>query len=67
MPLGAAGERGFDLRAVLGLHVRGAGDPTMRVAAAGAIRATRTADGPATLELRLSGSAVLARAWGPGA
>jgi len=31
------------------------------------MRATRTPDGPATIELRRDGTAVVARAWGPGA
>lgn len=60
-------ERPVDLRAVLGPLVRGSGDPTMRVAAAAAIRATVTPSGPATIELRVDGDAASARAWGPGA
>lgn len=57
----------LDLRGVLGPLARGSGDPTMRVAANGALRASMTADGPATVELRVEGSAVRAWAWGPGA
>lgn len=56
-----------DLRAVLGTLVRGAGDPTMRVASGAAIRACVTAAGPASIELRVIGSELRARAWGPGA
>jgi 3-methyladenine DNA glycosylase/8-oxoguanine DNA glycosylase len=66
-PLGGDPARGFDLRAVLGLHVRGAGDPTMRVAAGAAIRASVTPDGPGAIDLRVAGGEVHARAWGPGA
>ncbi len=56
-----------DLRIVLGLLARGSGDPTMRVGDGGAVRASMTADGPGTIELRIEGSAVRAWAWGPGA
>jgi hypothetical protein len=56
-----------DLRFVLGPLVRGAGDPTMRVAAGAAIRASVTPDGPGAIELRVHGPAVRAWAWGPGA
>jgi 3-methyladenine DNA glycosylase/8-oxoguanine DNA glycosylase len=59
--------RSIDLRAVLGPLARGAGDPTMRVAAGAAIRASVTPDGPATIEIRASGEVVRASAWGPGA
>ena len=47
-----------DLRAFLGPLARGSGDPTMRVASGAAIRASVTANGPATIELRVSGGAV---------
>jgi 3-methyladenine DNA glycosylase/8-oxoguanine DNA glycosylase len=57
----------LDLRAILGLLVRGSGDPTMRVAAGVAIRASMTAIGPGVLELRVAGDVLGARAWGPGA
>ena len=60
-------DRALDLRAVLGPLARGSSDPTMRVAAGGAIRASVTPDGPGTVELRVAGTTVLARAWGPGA
>ncbi len=39
----------------------------MRIGAGRAIRATRTPDGPATIELSLRGAALHAEAWGPGA
>ena len=57
----------LDLRRTLGVHLRGSGDPTMRLAASHVIRATRTADGPATIELALQGDRLAAEAWGPGA
>jgi 3-methyladenine DNA glycosylase/8-oxoguanine DNA glycosylase len=56
-----------DLRVALGLLVRGAGDPTMRVASGAAIRASVTPDGPGAIEIRLAGPTVQAAAWGPGA
>ncbi|MBI3745689.1 MAG: DNA-3-methyladenine glycosylase 2 family protein [Chloroflexi bacterium] len=56
-----------DLRVVLGPHVRGRGDPTGRLSARSASRATRTPDGPATLLVELRGSSAEAEAWGPGA
>jgi 3-methyladenine DNA glycosylase/8-oxoguanine DNA glycosylase len=46
---------------------RGFGDPTMRLAGQRAWRATRTADGPATVALEVSGGELLAEAWGAGA
>ena len=55
---------------VLGVHRRGAGDPTYRVGPDGAhARAMRTPQGPATLEvLPLDGTGEIhARAWGAGA
>jgi 3-methyladenine DNA glycosylase/8-oxoguanine DNA glycosylase len=57
----------LDLRRTLGVHLRGGGDPTMRLAAGHVIRATRTADGPATLELVVTSDLLTAEAWGPGA
>src|SRR4029077_14565692 len=56
-----------DLRAVLGLNVRGPGDPTGRLSSRSAIRATRTPDGEATLLVELRGTRAEAEAWGPGA
>lgn len=46
---------------------RGRGDPTMRFAADGVWRATRTPEGAATVHLRPDGRDVAVRAWGPGA
>lgn len=60
-------DRRLDLRTLLGPLARGAGDPTMRVAAAAAIRASVTPDGPGVIEIRVRGRAARARAWGPGA
>ena len=60
-------DRPVDLRAFLGPLARGSGDPTMRVAAAAAIRASVTPDGPGSIEIRVDGAAASARAWGPGA
>jgi 3-methyladenine DNA glycosylase/8-oxoguanine DNA glycosylase len=70
-----------DLRATLGIHRRGAGDPTLRFSRDGsAWRASRTPDGPVTLWLVAEGRAdggpagaggggttIRAQAWGPGA
>ncbi|MGO4257295.1 DNA-3-methyladenine glycosylase family protein [Marmoricola sp. RAF53] len=56
--------------AVLGVHRRGAGDPTYRALPSGTqVRALRTPVGPATLEVDPLGTDahVAARAWGPGA
>ena len=39
----------------------------MRVAAGAAVRASVTPDGPATVEISVSGAVASARAWGPGA
>jgi 3-methyladenine DNA glycosylase/8-oxoguanine DNA glycosylase len=60
-------DRPLDLRLTLGPHLRGTGDPAMRLGMNRAIRATRTPDGPATIELVLRGSALHVEAWGPGA
>jgi 3-methyladenine DNA glycosylase/8-oxoguanine DNA glycosylase len=60
-------DRPLDLRAILGPLVRGSGDPTIRVAAGAAIRASATPDGPGTIEVRAEGASILASAWGPGA
>jgi 3-methyladenine DNA glycosylase/8-oxoguanine DNA glycosylase len=60
-------DRHVDLRAFLAPLARGSGDPTMRVAAGAAIRASVTPDGPAAIEIRVDGASVHARAWGPGA
>lgn len=60
-------DRPVDLRAFLGPLARGSGDPTTRVAAAAAIRASVTPEGPGAIEIRIDGATVRARAWGPGA
>jgi 3-methyladenine DNA glycosylase/8-oxoguanine DNA glycosylase len=60
-------ERPLDLRVVLGPLVRGSADPTLRVAASAAIRASATDHGPAAIEVRTDGPTVRAWAWGPGA
>ena len=59
----------LDLPGVLGPLLRGSGDPTLRITTLSAARATRTADGPATLliEHRPRSGTVEAEAWGPGA
>ena len=57
----------MDLRAAFGPLARGSGDPTMRVAAGAAIRASVTPAGPGSIEVRVDGNAVRAWAWGPGA
>jgi 3-methyladenine DNA glycosylase/8-oxoguanine DNA glycosylase len=46
---------------------RGPGDPTMGLGPERAWRATRTADGPASIAIALDGRQIVARAWGPGA
>lgn len=56
-----------DLRLTLGPLRRGRGDPTMRFAADGVWRATRTPHGAATVQLRSAGPVVEATAWGAGA
>ncbi|MEW5992149.1 MAG: DNA-3-methyladenine glycosylase 2 family protein [Chloroflexota bacterium] len=57
----------LDLRFVLGPLLRGRGDPTLRLNAVAATRATRTPDGPATLLVEVRGTRLQAEAWGPGA
>ena len=57
----------LDLSLTLGVLREGAGDPCMRLSSLDAVRATRTPDGPATLELHVSGAELEAQAWGPGA
>ncbi|GAC47863.1 DNA-3-methyladenine glycosylase family protein [Gordonia aichiensis] len=57
-----------DIRATLGLHRRGSGDPAFRYAPDGSIwRVVHTPDGPGTLAVAADGSAIRGRAWGPGA
>jgi 3-methyladenine DNA glycosylase/8-oxoguanine DNA glycosylase len=57
----------LDLRLTLAPLRCGATDPTFRFQGATAWRATRTADGPATVRLWLEGDEVVGQAWGPGA
>jgi 3-methyladenine DNA glycosylase/8-oxoguanine DNA glycosylase len=56
-----------DLAATLGGLRTGRHDPTTVLDAHELWRATRTADGPATLRLRVDGDGFRAEAWGPGA
>jgi 3-methyladenine DNA glycosylase/8-oxoguanine DNA glycosylase len=56
----------LDLRLTLAPLAHGHGDPTIQLGARAAWRATRTADGPATIELRDEGRTLVVRAWGPG-
>ncbi len=60
-------DRELDLRRTAGIHLRGSGDPTMRITPGRIVRATRTADGPATIELVQRSGRIDAEAWGPGA
>jgi 3-methyladenine DNA glycosylase/8-oxoguanine DNA glycosylase len=57
----------LDLRATLGIHLRGTGDPTMRLGSGTVIRATRTPDGPATIRIVVAGTQLESEAWGRGA
>jgi len=58
-----------DLRRTMALVGHGRTDPTIRYAADGIWRATRTPDGPGTIHLAVEPGArtVRAQAWGPGA
>jgi 3-methyladenine DNA glycosylase/8-oxoguanine DNA glycosylase len=67
-PLVIALDRPIDLRLTLGIHLRGFGDPSLRFVGGREVwRATRTADGPATVRLEPGQSSIRAEAWGPGA
>lgn len=57
----------LDLPLTLAPVAHGHGDPTIRIGARQAWRATRTPDGPATLQLVRVAEGVETRAWGPGA
>lgn len=57
----------LDLPLTLAALRHGFADPTVRIGSDEAWRATRTADGPATLHLRRSDGTIEASAWGPGA
>lgn len=59
--------RPLDLALTLAPLRHGAGDSSVRLGPDEAWRATRTADGPATVHLRIEGTSLTARAWGPGA
>jgi 3-methyladenine DNA glycosylase/8-oxoguanine DNA glycosylase len=56
-----------DLPATVGGLRTGRHDPTTTLDTQQLWRATRTADGPATLHLRTDGDGFVAEAWGPGA
>jgi 3-methyladenine DNA glycosylase/8-oxoguanine DNA glycosylase len=60
-------DRPLDLARTVSPHLRGFRDPSMRIGPGQVLRATRTADGPATLEIRHLGDRLDAEAWGPGA
>ena len=60
-------DRPMELRATLGHLLRGAGDPTMRLAANAVARAATMPAGPAVVEIRVDEAAVRFAAWGPGA
>jgi hypothetical protein len=57
----------LDLGRTLQPHRRGLGDPTFRLEPGRALRATRTADGPASLLIERTADGVRVQAWGPGA
>ena len=57
----------LDLRRTLAPLGRGPGDRTIRLALGRAWRATRTADGPASVAITQTDDEVVAEAWGPGA
>jgi 3-methyladenine DNA glycosylase/8-oxoguanine DNA glycosylase len=58
----------IDLGATFGNHLRGNGDPTMRLEPNGVWRAVRTPDGPVTVHLAtLAADRLMVDAWGPGA
>ncbi|MEA2519304.1 MAG: hypothetical protein QOF49_1384 [Chloroflexota bacterium] len=57
----------LDLRRTLAVHLRGSRDLTMRLAVGHVVRATRTVDGPATIELVQHGARISVETWGPGA
>jgi 3-methyladenine DNA glycosylase/8-oxoguanine DNA glycosylase len=57
----------LNLRLTLAPLWRGRGDPTMRMAADGVWRTTRTPEGPATIRFAIDGGALRLNTWGPGA
>jgi 3-methyladenine DNA glycosylase/8-oxoguanine DNA glycosylase len=60
-------DRSLDLARTLFPLRRGTGDPTMRIERRSATRATRTPDGPATVQLDHEGDTLAVEAWGAGA
>ena len=60
-------DRPLDLSRTVAPHVRGLADPAMRIGPGHVIRASRNADGPATIEIRQSADRLEIEAWGPGA
>jgi 3-methyladenine DNA glycosylase/8-oxoguanine DNA glycosylase len=52
---------------VLAPHLRGSGDPTMRISRGEVWRATRTPDGPATIRVTADAGRIRVQAWGDGA
>ena len=59
-------DRPLDLGRTVWPHLRGLHDPAMRVTGEHLIRATRTADGPATIEIRRRGDVRRGRGLGAG-
>lgn len=58
----------IDIVATLGIHRRGAGDPTFRFGRDGSVwRAIHTPDGPGTVTVAAADGEIIGRAWGPGA
>jgi 3-methyladenine DNA glycosylase/8-oxoguanine DNA glycosylase len=60
-------DRPLELARTVWPHLRGFGDPSMRIAPGQVVRATRTVDGPAAFEIRHHGDRLEVEAWGPGA
>lgn len=59
-------DRPLDVVATLGAVNHGPSDPTTRLGDSEVWRATRTADGPATVRYRIEGSSLVVEAWGDG-
>lgn len=57
----------LDLGSTLAPLRHGSIDPTIKITAKEAVRATNTPDGPTTVHLKHAGDLVTATAWGPGA
>ncbi len=58
----------LDIRATVGPHRRGSGDPAFVYGRDGSVwRAVQTPDGPGTLTIAYDGTTVSSRAWGAGA